>query len=72
MTRNKYISHLRAMYLAANASSTEDDGEGLGRYREPWMHGDECAVHCQAFDKIAIDMCLHDNWLEEGYDEELA
>ena len=58
MTRAEYIGHLRALYFAANDSDNEN--------RAPWMKGDECATHCQQFDKIARDMNLSDNWLEES------
>lgn len=57
MKRQEYINLLRQLYLAANSSDTEDKPE--------WMKGDECATHCQQYDKIVREMNLHDNWLEQ-------
>jgi len=58
MTKEKYVSHLRALYLAANLSDSEDAPD--------WMNGSECGTHCQQYDKITREMNLSDNWLEQG------
>ena len=59
MTRNEYIDHLRAIYLAANNSDNENKPE--------WMKGDEAHVHCCALDKIVHDLDLTENWIEGDY-----
>jgi len=67
MTRTEYIKRLRELYLAANNSDNENKAN--------WMRGDECAVHCQAYDKIIQHMGISGlNWLEgeEHSDEELS
>ena len=58
MTKTEYVSHLRALYLAANLSDSEDAPD--------WMNGNECATHCRRYEKIVREMGLSDNWLEEG------
>ena len=55
MTRTEYIAHLRALYLAANLSDSDNPNKCN------WMVGDECATHCQSYDRIAGEMNLGDN-----------
>lgn len=59
MTRREYIILLRKLYLVANLSDANDNPA-----RPDWLTGDECAEHCQAYDRIAAHMNLSENWLE--------
>lgn len=65
MSKTEYVNHLRAIYYAANMSDAGDDFDG-NPLKPEWMKGDECAVHCQAIERIVRDMGLGENWLEEG------
>lgn len=65
MTRETYIGHLRALYLAANNSDADEldyDGTPL---KPEWMKGDECSAHCCPLDLIARHMNLGEDWLSE-------
>lgn len=57
MTKEEYIGHLRALYLAANKSDWPEE-------KPDWMKGDECSEHCCLYDKIATHMGLKGNWLD--------
>jgi len=63
LTRKEYINALAKLYYVANMSDSDDP-------RKPgWLRGDECSVHCQAFDKVVQDLGLGEIWgnvLEEG------
>ena len=56
MDRLNYVRMLRDIYLTANSSDTENPPY--------WMHGRECAIHCQAIEIIVRDMGLSSEWLE--------
>jgi hypothetical protein len=59
MVRTEYIRCLQRLYKAANNSDNEN--------KPTWMRGDECAVHCNALEKILEDMGVPGNdpdWLE--------
>lgn len=61
MSRAEYIRRLAELYWAANLSDSGDNPQRSG-----WMKGNESATHCQQYDKIARDMGLGENWLEEN------
>ena len=60
MVRSEYIRCLQRLYLAANNSDNEE--------KATWMRGDECRIHCNAFETILEDMVIRSDlppWYEE-------
>ena len=60
MVRSEYIRCLQRLYLAANNSDNEE--------KATWMRGDECRIHCNAFETILEDMGIRSElppWYEE-------
>ena len=63
VSRQEYIDALKLIYLAANASDSDDPSE--------WMQGNECSVHCSAIESIVNDMKLDENWWEHNNEGKL-
>ena len=56
VSKQEYISAMRLIYLAANASDSDEPSK--------WMKGNECDNHCRAIESIVRDMGPSENWYE--------
>ena len=67
MTKREYIDTIARLYYVANLADSDSEA------REPWLKDHEGWVHCQAFDKIVLDLGLGEYWgniIEGDYPEE--